>query len=111
MPHQLFKIAPPLETLFELLEEICSNELEYFIVDTMAYKKMLFSNREKHFLETILPYYHTSKQYYITREFTYNSFVNIIRQLCNFHHHSFMASKKYNHSEYNIRYIVDKPKI
>ena len=71
---------------------------------------MLSLNVQESFLKELLPCYHKSKQYYVTRDFTYNSFVNIIRQICIYHKHAFLASKKYNHSEYIIRYIVDKPK-
>jgi hypothetical protein len=110
MNHHLFKNSPPLETLIQLLREICPKEEEYFIVDAIAYKKMVFSNKQELFLDNLLPCYHKSKQHYITRDFTYNSFVNIIRQICIYHNHSFVASKKYNHSVYNIRYIIDKPK-
>lgn len=110
MPHHLFKISPCLEVLFQLLREICPNEDEYFIIDGVAYKKMIFLKKHIPFLQMLLSCYHTSKQYYATRDFTYNSFVNIIRQICIYHKHSFIASKKYNHSEYIIRYIVEKPK-
>ena len=110
MNHHLFKNSPSLEILFQLLRDICPNGEEYFIVDTIAYKKMLFANKQEHFLNNLLPCYHKSKQHYVTRDFTYNSFVNIIRQICIYHKHSFVANKKYNHSVYDIRYIIDRPK-
>jgi hypothetical protein len=108
MKHQLFKILVPLECLFTLLQNICNTEDEIYIIDDNAYKKLLYHGYDKSFLEQIISYYHTSKQHYVTRTLTYNSFVNIVRQICHSHSHDIIQSKKYNHSVYTMRYIIKK---
>ena len=111
MPTEIFQKPVPLETLFELLNKICPSSNEhYFLIDKTVHKKMLFHQYHSAFIATILPCYHKSKQFYVSRELTYNSFVNIVRQICNAHGHEILADKKYNNSEYTIRYFVSKPK-
>lgn len=108
MKKTLFVKSVPLELLLNLLDKVCSAQYEYYIVDKTVHRKILYFNYHLTFKNQILPYYHKSKQYFVTREFTYNSFVNIIRQICGFHSHSFVAKKQYDHSEYTIRYIISK---
>ena len=55
---------------------------KFYLIDHNAYKKALFHAHEKDFLEECKPFYHKSKDFYVTRKFTYNSFVNIVRQIC-----------------------------
>lgn len=109
--NQLFSKQVPLECLFELLDKICASGdtyQDYYMVDKIAFKKMLLHKYHLPFLEILLPYYRKSRQYYVTREFTYNSFVNLIRQICTLHEHPFKYDKQYSHQEYTIRYVVDK---
>ena len=60
----------------------------------------------KSFLETLLPYYQESKRFYVERDFSYNSFVNIIRQICKSGDIMFTSKIKYNESKYNIDYFI-----
>ena len=107
----LFSKPVPLECLFELLDKICASGdtyKDYYMVDKLAFKKMVLQEYHTPFLETLMPYYRKSRQFYITREFTYNSFVNLIRQICTLHAHPFLPDKQYSHQEYTIRYVVEK---
>jgi hypothetical protein len=106
--HQLFKKVVPLAPLFDLLDKICNKGLDYYIIDENVYKKMLYNEYDKGFLAEILPYYHKSKQYFVTREFTYSSFANVIRQICHANDYEIIGTKQYNHSTYSIRYIINK---
>lgn len=108
MRPQLFKKIVPLGYLFALLDKICNKGLDYYIIDENVYKIMLFNDYNIAFLGEILPYYHTSKQYFVTREFTYSSFANLVRQICNSNHYEIIGMKQYNHSSYSIRYIINK---
>jgi hypothetical protein len=58
------------------------------------------------FLEKVIEYYHSSKKFYVEREFKYNSFTNIIRQICKANNITFTSQIKYNESKYNIDYFV-----
>jgi len=106
MSKQIFKVGIPPETLFDLLEQICVKTETYYIVDHSAYKKMKFHNLHEPFLKTIIEYYHYSKKFYVEREFTYNSFTNIIRQICRVNNITFTSDIKYNGSKYHIDYFV-----
>ena len=108
MNCQLFKKNVPLHLLFEFLDKICNRSLEFYLIDENVYKKMVYNRHDIDFLAEILPYYHKSKQYFVTRKFTYTSFANLIRQICNSNDYEIVGKKQYNHSTYSIRYIINK---
>jgi hypothetical protein len=106
MTKQIFKKQVPIEILYDLLEQICLKTDKYFFIDTNSFKKMLFHNLQTVFLERIVNYYHSSKKFYAERKFTYNSFTNIVRQICKNNDILFTSQIKYNESKYNIDYFV-----
>lgn len=106
MLKQIFKENIPSKILFDLLEQICLKTDKYYLVDQTAFKKMLFLGLNEGFLQEILPNYHASKQFYITRKFNYNSFTNILRQMCKSNSVMFHSTIKYNESSYTIDYFV-----
>lgn len=106
--NPIFKKKVPLEYFYAFLDNICPNSKEYYLIDKDVYRRMLQNQLHKDFINILMDFYHISKIYYLTREFTYNSFGTVIRQICNLHQIQFLANKKYNHSEYTIRYIVNK---
>jgi len=106
MKKQIFKTGVPPEILYNLLEKISLKTDKYYIVDFVAYKKMRFHNLHEPFLKTIIDYYHYSKRFYIERDFTYNSFTNIVRQICRVNDITFTSEIKYNDSKYHIDYFV-----
>ena len=75
-----------------------------------AYRKMIIHQNHTAFCGTLMDYYHVSKRYYLTREFTYNSFTNIIRQLCKSNKHYFYTELKYDYSIYTILFYIDSQK-
>ena len=106
MSMQLFKKNIPKEYLFDLLEKICLKTEKYYLFDLNAFKKMVFYNYFDEFKNTIKPYYNLSKQFYIERKLVYNSFTNIIRQICKSNNIMFTSLIKYNESKYNIDYFI-----
>ena len=106
MLTQIFKKNIPIEILFDLLEKTALKTDKYYLVDNNAFRKMVFHNYDKDFLNIILEYYHRSKQFYVTRKLTYNSFINIIRQICKHNNTMFTSKMKYNESKYNIDYFI-----
>ena len=78
---QIFKYVVPLALLTDLLDKIC-NPGEHYIIDNNAYKRMKFHGYHTLLIETLAPYYHLSKRYYIERAMTYPSFMTIVRQIC-----------------------------
>jgi len=90
----------------ELLEKVCLKTDKYYLIDNNTFRKIVFHKYDKEFLETIEPCYQESKQFYVTRKFSYNSFVNIVRQICKSNDIMFTSKIKYNESKYNIDYFI-----
>jgi len=106
MSKQIFKKHVPNQMLFNLLEQICLKEDNCYIIDLNSYRKMIFHEYHISFLEEMKPYYHLSKYFYVERQLTYNSFVNIVRQICKYNNIRYTSKIKYNESKYVIQYFV-----
>ena len=106
MLKQIFKKNVSTENLFLLLDQVCLKTEKYYLVDLNAFKKMVFHKLHEPFLNSLYEYYHVSKQFYLTRDFTYNSFTNILRQICKSNAVMFTSNIKYNESKYNIDYFI-----
>ncbi len=109
MNCQIFRRPIPVEWMMGLLEKICLKTDKYYLIDANAYKVLLYNKYHEEFLESIIDYYHASKAYYVTREFTYKSFTNIIRQICKSHAIMYSSAMKYDKSKYNIDFFVYFP--
>ena len=106
MSKQIFREKVPNDVLFALLELICLKTNNYFLFDLNAFKKMLFNNQHKTFIESLKPYYHLGKQFYLERDITYNMFTTLLRQICKHNAIMYTSQIKYNESNYNIQYMV-----
>ena len=106
MSSQIFRTDVPNILLYNLLEKICLKTDKYYLIDTNAYKKMLFHNYHTQFLLDLRDHYHVGKYFYLNREMTYKSFTNIVRQICKNNTIMFTSKMKYNESKYNIVYFV-----
>ena len=106
MLTQIFKTQISIDLLFELLEKVCIKTDKYYLVDMNAYRKLLYYNIYDDFSSQIINNYHLSKQFYVTRKISYNSFTNIIRQICKSNNIMFTSQIKYNESQYNIDYMI-----
>lgn len=106
MSSQIFKrnIAP--DILFALLEKISFKKDKYYLFDMNAYRKLLFYDLHTEFCNSIKDYYFSGKQFYLERKMTYNSFTNIIRQICKNANVMYTSQIKYNESKYNIDYFI-----
>lgn len=107
MSNQIFKTIVPKEILFDLLDKICEpKEDGRYLVDNAAYKRMKFHNYHTGFLTKLIDYYHWSKRFYVEREFTYQSFANILRQLTRLHNIEMTSQIRYSESSYFIDYLL-----
>ena len=109
MSQCIFSETIPIKTLYQFLETIhvsCDNT--HYIVDENTYKKMIFMQWHIPFLQALKPYYLPSKQHYITRELTYKSFTNLLRQICRSNNHPFYTKIHYNHSKHQTLYFIQK---
>ncbi len=106
MSRQIFRKLVPPESLYDLLEKICLKTDNYFLVDHNANKKFMYLQLDGEFKETMVAYYHDSKRFYLTREMNYNSFINIVRQICKSNQMMFTSQIKYMESKYSIEYLI-----
>lgn len=106
MPGQIFKYPVPTTIVYNLLDKICLKTDNYYLVDMNAYRKLMFHGYNIDFVNEIKDSYYVGKQFYITRDMTYKSFTNIIRQLCKFNNILYTSQMKYNESKYNIDYLI-----
>ena len=106
MSAQLFKSIIPKKKIYDLLEIISIKTDKNFIVNKDAFKKGIFNNTIQNFLEECKSYYHSSKQKYITKKLSYNSFTTVVRQICNSNKIVYTSKIKYNNSTYDIIYYI-----
>ena len=104
---QIFKNDIPYEILFTLLESTCTKNNHFYIFDKNSYKKGIFTGVIAKFLADCKPYYFLSKQKYVDRKITYNSFTTVVRQICNYNNITYTSEIKYDKSTYSIVYYID----
>jgi hypothetical protein len=106
MSTQIFKKNIPNEILFELLDSISLKNEKHYILNVESFKKGVFKETIQKFLENCMPYYHLSKRKYLEKKLTYNSFITVLRQICNFNKITYTSQIKYDKSTYNIVYYI-----
>ena len=106
MSCQIFKNHLHIEILFKLLEKICLKSQKYYIFNKIAFKKGVFTEDIQNFIKECSPYYHISKQKYLTNPLTYNGFTTVIRQICNTNKTIYASQIKYDRSSYDIVYYI-----
>jgi hypothetical protein len=103
---QIFKSEFPSEKLMTLLEGIAFKHKNYYLFNNAAYKKGILDNSIVEFIKECIPYYHVAKQKYLEKKLSYNTFVTIMRQICNFNKITYTSQIKYDKSLYNIDYYI-----
>jgi len=106
MSSQIFKEHIPNEILIKLLDDIAVKSEKCYVINNNSYKKGMFNNIISDFIIKSTPYYHLSKRKYLERKLTYNSFITIIRQICNFNKITYTSQIKYDKSTYDILYYI-----
>jgi hypothetical protein len=106
MSKQIFRKPVPSSLLFELLDQICLKTDKYYLIDPNSYRKFIYNNLHNKLADDLVEYYHVSKQFYVQRKMTYNSFTNVVRQVCKSANIMFASQIKYNESKYSIDYLV-----
>jgi hypothetical protein len=106
MSSQIFKNSIPNQILIKLLDDIAVKTDKCYILNNNSYKKGVFNNLIINFIEECKPYYHLSKRKYLEKKLTYNSFITIIRQICNFNRITYTSQIKYDKSTYDIMYYI-----
>jgi hypothetical protein len=111
MSSQIFKSIIPTELLIKLLESIAIKTDKCYVLNNDCYKKGMFTGVIEEFIKECIPYYHLSKRKYLERKLTYNSFITIIRQICNSKKITYISQIKYDKSNYSIMYYIYLTKV
>ena len=106
MSLQIFKRQVPNELLIKLLNNIAIKNDKCYVLNNNSYKKGIFNDIISTFISECIPYYQISKRKYLERKLTYNSFITIIRQICNFNKITYKSQLKYDKSNYDIIYYI-----
>jgi hypothetical protein len=108
MSSQIFKQNISNSVLFQLLDDIAVKNVKdsFYFVDHNVYKKGVFTKKIEEFYKICRPFYHISKRKYLDKKLTYNSFITVIRQICNSNKVTYTSQIKYNKSIYDIVYSI-----
>jgi hypothetical protein len=106
MSAQIFKNQIPNNILFELFDKICLKNEKHYTFNMLSFKKGSYNEDIQNFLKMCSPYYHLSKRKYLEKKLTYNAFVTVLRQICNFNKITYTSQIKYDKSVYNIVYYI-----
>ena len=105
-PTDIFVKPIDKSILFNLLDKICLRKSKYYVIDKNSYKSMLFTRIHVEFVNQLYEYYNPTKHFYLNRELTYNSFTNIVRQICKNNDIKITSQVRYNKSASNIDFYV-----
>jgi len=103
---QLFKKTYERDKLDKFLEQICSKNKKYYLLNKESYKRAQLLNLIVPLIADLNNYYHQSKQFYILRVAKYAHFVTIIRQICRSNDIMWLSSINYNKSKYAMSYFI-----
>ena len=106
MTSQIFKTQIPNQLLINLLEENAVKSEKCYVVNNNVYKKGIFNESIPKFIAECRQYYFLSKRKYLDRKLTYNSFITILRQICNVNKITYTSKIKYDKSVYDIEYHI-----
>ena len=103
---QTFKSRVDKDILFDFLEKNCEKTEKRYIFNLYSYKRGELNESNEVFVESLKPYYHKAKLFYLERKRTYSGLCTIIRQICKAHSILFSTKVVYSKSKYNIPYFV-----
>jgi len=107
MKNQIFRTEVPVSLLFALLDRLCMKTEKYYYIDFLSFRKFMFEEAAREeWLASLRPFYYESKQHYLDRKMTYNSFINIVRQICKKNQVPFTSKIRYDKTSYNIDYYI-----
>jgi hypothetical protein len=88
----------------EFIISIGTVENNYVMIDETIFKKAEYNNLIRPFIDKLVPHYHKSKQFYLTREINFSNFITVIRQICKSNDIEYTSKLKYSKSSHYIEY-------
>jgi len=104
MTSQIFKQPIPNELVYDFLNNNAMMHDQTYIFNPNMFKKAMYNCRISVFVNSCRPYYHLSKQKYLNKANTFNSFMTLIRQICNYNKIAYTSKVQYDKSNYDIVY-------
>lgn len=105
MKNQIIK--KPVEFFEEFVQENFIRENDYFIFNSIIFRKLVYEKKINDFLLKLKPYYFLNKHYYLEREpLLLNHFNTILRQICKNNDIKITHKVKYEQSKYTIEYYI-----
>ena len=98
-------------TKIDEIQDNSNNSIEYYKLDKILFKKLEYHNLLNNFLRVLKEYYYSNKQFYLERTMTYNNFLTIIRQICNYNNITIKKHIIYQKNIYSIEYYIYKNSI
>jgi hypothetical protein len=109
MSTQIFKKKIDTIILYDLLNKIAFKNEKFYMFNNESFKKGLLQGDISKFMEDCKEFYHISKQKYLERKLTYNSFTTVLRQICKYNKITYTTQIRYDSSTYNIVYFIYFP--
>lgn len=106
MTSQIFKNIYPKKDLLDFLKKYTTHHQKYLLFSKSSFKKIKLDNMDQQFFDTLKPYYHKSKQFYITRKPVYKHFITVIKQLCKINNIPYDSNIIYSKSTYELQYKI-----
>ena len=107
MPSQIFKTTPSKSGLLKFISTYAIKKKDSYLFSKSSFKKAQMEKTVEPFCSSLLPNYHISKQFYLTRPMDYKNIITVLRQVCKYHKIPFHSAIKYNQSKYEIHYSID----
>lgn len=108
----LFRKPYPLANFYSFLEDTCKSTPEYYLIDQNVFHNLTFHEKHLPFLQELEDYYYECQHTnYIKRDWSYRSFITIVRQICSYYNISITFTKQYNHGLLDLRYFIEKGKM
>ena len=103
---QIFKQEPEYDKIKYYIKQFSDIYSNYYIINKHTYTRSKLDGSLTKCLDYLLPLYYKSKQFYLTRNMTYNNFVTVIRHMCKICNILFTYKIKYISSKYMIEYYI-----
>lgn len=106
MVGQVFRKRFNKKDFIDLIIKYSEKRKNQYIFSNIAYKKAVFNNDIKPFIDGLKEYYYKAKKFYVERTMNYKFFLTVLRQVCKYHSIPFIHSIKYSNSTYEIQYSI-----
>jgi hypothetical protein len=106
MSSQIFKKVYPKDKFIELLKSYTDVYDNYLLFSKSSFKKMKLDNKCQELFDSLIPYYHNSKKYYVIRKPLYKNIVTVIKQICKINNIPHDSNIHYSKSTYELKYKI-----